>query len=308
MGELAARILAGDRRAAARAITLCEERDPAASEILQTIYPHTGRAHVIGITGPPGSGKSTLADKLIAHYGALSKSVGVIAIDPSSPFTGGAFLGDRIRMQGRTTDAGVFIRSMGSRGTLGGLSRATQSAVHILDALGKEIILVETVGVGQGEIDIVKTADTVVVVTIPGLGDEIQAIKAGIIEIGDVFAVNKADKPDVDRTASEIAAWLEVGHGRGDWMPPVVKTVAEDGRGVGDLAAAIAQHDEHQRASGAFAARREAGARAEILAILQDRLLATVHEGPLRDAASLVAARKEDPGTAAERIFRAWAG
>jgi LAO/AO transport system kinase len=287
-------------------ISLAENREPGAREALRSIFGATGRAHVIGITGPPGSGKSTLADKLIAHFRAASRSVGVIAVDPSSPFTGGAFLGDRVRMQGRTTDPGVFIRSMGSRGALGGLSRATSDAVHVLDALGKDVILVETVGVGQAEIDIVRTADTVVVVSVPGLGDEIQAIKAGILEIGDVFAVNKADRPEADRTASEIAAWIEVGRGGAGWVPPVVKTMAEKGDGVAELADAIERHRKFLQSSKEGERRRIERAKWEIVEILRDRLLRSVHQGPLDAAARRVALREEDPASAAERIFDSW--
>src|SRR5919201_207666 len=236
--SLADRVLAGDIRAASRLMRGIEDGDPSATRVLQALFPSTGRAWVVGITGSPGSGKSTLTDKLIAHYRAAGKRVGVIAVDPSSPFTGGAILGDRIRMQEHATDPGVFIRSLATRGNLGGLSRATGDCIRVMDAMGREVILVETVGVGQDEIDIAQTAHTTVVVVVPGMGDDIQAIKAGILEVADIFVVNKADLDGADRAVRELRAMLELRHAvrphearrrsrneektPSEWQPPIL--------------------------------------------------------------------------------------
>jgi len=235
--------LAGDTRAIARIISLIENDDPVADGILRRIYPLTGKAMVIGITGSPGAGKSTLTDKLIESFRKKGKSVGIIAVDPSSPFSGGAILADRIRMQRHTGDQGVYIRSMGTRGSLGGLSRGTREAVLLLDACGKDVIIIETVGVGQSEVDIIKIADTVCVVLVPGMGDDIQIMKAGIMEIANVFAINKADKPGVDRVAAEVRLMLELVRDKA-WTPPVHLTVAENGTGVEEFAASIMKHHE----------------------------------------------------------------
>lgn len=307
MDALAGRVLRGDRRALARAISLVEDATPEGRALLSSLYPKSGRAHIVGVTGPPGSGKSTLVDKLIAHHRAAGRRVAVVAVDPTSPFSGGALLGDRVRMQHRATDPGVFIRSMATRGALGGLAHATHSVLHVLDAAGFDVILVETVGVGQAEVDIVRAADTVVVVAVPGLGDEVQVAKAGLMEIADVFAVNKSDRPDSDRTAAELTAWLEMG-GERAWRPPVLKTIAEKGDGVGDLAKACDDHLASLRHTGSLAHRRLDRARFEILDALRERLLdaATGGAGLLESAAASVAERKEDPATAAERIFGTW--
>lgn len=274
---------------------------------MRAIFPHTGRAHVVGVTGPPGSGKSTLVDKLIEHHRKAGRTVGVIAVDPSSPFTGGALLGDRIRMSSRQTDKGVFIRSMGSRGALGGLATATADAVRVLDALGKDVVIVETVGVGQGEIDIVRLADSVVVVAVPGLGDEVQNIKAGIMEIGDVFVVNKADREGADRTVAELSTWLEFRMSE-DWIVPVLSTVAEKGTGVREVADALARHRETLEKRGLLAAKRRAQAEHELLEILRGEVTRYVFdEHRARDAfralADEVAARRMDPYSAAESIL-----
>jgi len=235
--------LAGDTRAIARIISLIENEDPVADGILRRMYPLTGKAMVIGITGSPGAGKSTLTDKLIEFFRKKGKSVGIIAVDPSSPFSGGAILADRIRMQRHTGDEGVYIRSMGTRGSLGGLSRGTREAVLLLDACGKDVIIIETVGVGQSEVDIIKIADTVCVVLVPGMGDDIQIMKAGIMEIANVFAINKADKPGVDRVAAEVRLMLELVRDK-PWTPPVHLTVAETGSGVEEFAESITKHHE----------------------------------------------------------------
>src|SRR5438477_9303519 len=233
------RITAGDTTAVARAISKVEGGESDSSDLMKQIFPRTGRALIVGITGAPGAGKSSLVARLAAVYRGRGERVGIIAVDPSSPFSGGAILGDRIRMQTLGLDPGVFIRSMATRGNLGGLARATVDAVAILDAAGFEKIVVETVGVGQDEVEIVKTADVSVVVLVPGMGDDIQAIKAGIMEIGDVFVINKADRDGVLRTEKELEALLSLAERRDGWSPPIVKTVATESRGIEELSAAI---------------------------------------------------------------------
>ena len=242
-------ILGGNVRAAARLMRMLDDRIDGATEVLRALYPHTGRAKVLGITGNPGSGKSTLTARLIGHYRRLGLRVGVLAIDPSSPFSGGAILGDRIRMMEFTNDPDVFIRSLATRGALGGLSRSTNDIVHVLDAMGHDIVLIETVGVGQDEIDIVRTADTTVVVLVPGLGDDIQAIKAGILEIADIFVVNKADLDGADRTVGDLRGLQTLMGEMPDWLPPIVRTVAARNEGVADLAAAVEQHTNFLKTS-----------------------------------------------------------
>ena len=241
MEQLIRKALNGDPRSIARLISLVESDSPYAENIMKTIYPRSGRAHFIGITGSPGAGKSTLVDKIIKEFKVQGKSVGVVAVDPSSPFTGGAILGDRLRMQSHSHDPDVFIRSMGSRGSLGGLSHATYEAALILDACGKDIVLIETVGVGQSEVDIVKIADTVCLVLVPGMGDDIQIMKAGIMEIADVFVVNKADRDGADKIVREVNVMLDL-MGERSWRPPIHKTMAEKGEGVGDAVAALTEH------------------------------------------------------------------
>ena len=233
--------LGGDIRSIARIISLIENDNPEKDTLLKRVYPMTGKAIVLGITGSPGAGKSTLTDKVIEHFRRQGKKVGVIAVDPSSPFSGGAILADRIRTQRHTGDSGVYIRSMGTRGSLGGLSRGTRESVILLDACGYDVIIIETVGVGQSEVDIIKIADTVCLVLVPGMGDDIQIMKAGIMEIANVFAINKADKPGVDRVAAEVRLMLDLVKDR-PWVPPVHLTVAENGTGIEELVASIASH------------------------------------------------------------------
>src|SRR5689334_21232398 len=234
--SLAERVLAGDARAIARAISLIEDESTAGAELVREIYRRTGRAYLIGVTGPPGAGKSTLVDRMTAELRKAGQSVGIIAVDPTSPYTGGAILGDRVRMGAHFGDEGVFIRSMATRGHLGGLSRATSDAALVLDASGKDIVLIETVGVGQDEIDIVRTADVSIVTMVPGAGDDVQALKAGIMEIADIFVVNKADREGADRTVASIEMVLSLRtFAAGEWRPPIVKTEATTGKGIAEL-------------------------------------------------------------------------
>lgn len=280
MSEALARsVLAGQYRALAQAVSLVEREDPEAERLLAEIYPATGRARVIGITGSPGAGKSTLVASLAKHYRRSDKRVGIIAVDPTSPFTGGAILGDRIRMTDLYTDRGVFIRSMATRGFMGGLAKATNDIVDLLDASGFDVVIVETVGVGQDEVDVIRTVQTNVVILVPGMGDDIQAIKAGIMEIGDIFVVNKADRPGADRTVTEITMMMSLVEEHGDWVPPIVKTVASQSQGIDELDAAIGKHREYLESSGELDRRNRERVRIRIETLLKekfmDRLLAS---------------------------------
>jgi LAO/AO transport system kinase len=263
--------LAGDRGSIARLISLVESGGDAAAAAVARLYPHTGATYTVGITGAPGSGKSTLTDRLISCLRKDGTPVGVLAVDPTSPFTGGAILGDRVRMQDHATDEGVFIRSMATRGHLGGLALATPQAVRVLDAAGKPWVIIETVGVGQVEVEIADAADTTVVVVNPGWGDGVQANKAGLLEIADVFVVNKADRPGADEAAHDLEQMLELS-GERPWRPPIVQTVATDGRGIGDLWDAIGRHRAHLEADGRLARRREERLRDELRGIVLGRL------------------------------------
>jgi LAO/AO transport system kinase len=306
--ELVKQLLDGNRHAAARLMTLAESLSPEAHAAIKQLYPHTGKAHIIGVTGPPGSGKSTLVDKLIEQFRSKDLSVGVVAVDPSSPFTGGALLGDRIRMNRFASDHDVFIRSMGSRGHLGGLAWATIDVVHILDALGKDIIIVETVGAGQAEVDIVQLAETVVLLMVPGLGDDIQTIKAGIMEIGNIFAINKADLDGANRRYVELQSALNLGEETGGWKPPILKVVATTGEGIKELVKAIQDHHEYLMESGEIAQNREKRCYAQLETIVEhsfiQKLLMDPDERALFDKLVVeLNQRKTDPYTAAERLI-----
>jgi LAO/AO transport system kinase len=302
------RIAAGDARAVARAISKVEDLSKDASELMKQVFPLTGRGLVIGITGAPGAGKSSLVDKLALHYRQQNERVGIVAVDPSSPFSGGAILGDRIRMQMLGLDSGVFIRSMATRGNLGGLARTTVDAVSILDAAGYGKIIIETVGVGQDEVEVVKAADVSVVVLVPGMGDDIQAIKAGIMEIGDIFVINKADRDGVNSTEKELQALLSLAE-RGDaWQPPIVKTIATEGAGVEELATAIENYREFHLRTRSGDGRRRAIARWRILELLRERLVLQTLESAaasekLDELAGQVASRQRDPYSAVEEIM-----
>jgi LAO/AO transport system kinase len=304
---LPARVLAGDTRAVARAISLVEDEDPAGAALVASIFPKTGRAWLIGVTGPPGAGKSTLVDRLAARLRQTGARVGIIAVDPTSPYTGGAILGDRVRMQAHAGDAGVFIRSMATRGHLGGLARATSEAALVLDAAGFDHVIIETVGVGQDEVDIVRTADVCVVMLVPGTGDEVQALKAGIMEIADIFVVNKADREGADRTVAAVESTLALqDFPPGSWRPPVLKTEATRGVGVGDLLAAMTMFRE--RGATALGDRRRARHEFRLKELIGSafmrRVETALEPGELQDILDRIAARSIDPYTAADQILQ----
>jgi len=306
-GDLLARARGGDKRSIARLVSVVENDDPGAAEAMRALYPKTGRAQIVGITGPPGGGKSTLVNRLAGMYRERASSVAIVAVDPSSPFTGGAILGDRIRMRERFLDDGVFIRSMASRGHAGGLARATARVVNVLDALGTDVVLVETVGVGQEEVDVIRVVDTVCLVTVPGLGDDIQAIKAGVLEIADVLVVNKADRPGADETARDLAQMLSLAKDR-PWKTPIVRTSAQSGDGLPQLLDVIDRHRMWSRESGEYLDRRRAAARSEVEALLQEALLrelaGRVGASRLDAAVARVAERSLDPYAAVEELLR----
>jgi LAO/AO transport system kinase len=305
---LAERVLAGDPRAVARAISLIDDNDPAAADLVRAIYTRGGHAHVVGVTGPPGAGKSTLVDRLTSAYRQRGSTVGVVAVDPTSPFSGGAVLGDRVRMQQHATDAGVFIRSMATRGHLGGVSRATSDAVVVLDASGKDVVIGETVGVGQDEIDVVRTADVSIVVLVPGTGDDVQALKAGIMEIADIFVVNKADRDGADRLVSSVEANLALhAYAAGEWRPPIVRTVATSGEGIDVLIEKIAAFGA--RSTGDHRQRHEQRTAHRIRELIVEGFMRHLDEQVVSPAAmdaivERVSERKLDPYTAARALLQ----
>lgn len=306
--ELIQRILKGDVRAAARLMTMIENGDAEARAALKSLYAHTGSAHIIGITGPPGSGKSTLVDRLTEELRKRDKTVGIVAVDPTSPFTGGAILADRIRMQSHSLDAGVFIRSMATRGHMGGLARATNEIVDVMDAAGKEVILIETVGVGQDEVEVVGTAHTCVVVSVPGLGDEVQTFKAGILEIGDLFVVNKADREGASRTATELEMMLHMAPAAAGWSPKVLKTVATTGEGVASLLDAIFEHKVFMDERDLQKKKGQARSERVFVTLLQEALTARALErfernGGMKELIARVADRALDPYTAVDEVL-----
>lgn len=297
----------GSRLALARSISAVENEADGYVDILREIYSHTGNARIIGITGAPGAGKSTLTDKLVKYFRKQGKTVGIVAVDPTSPFSGGAILGDRIRMNDLTLDEGVFIRSMGTRGSLGGLSKKTADTVKLMDAFGMDVVLIETVGVGQSEVDIVKNADTTLVVLVPGLGDDIQAIKAGILEIGDVFAINKCDRDGADRLNVEIEMMLDLNSEEVDWRPPIKRTIASRDEGVEDVIEAMEEHREFLEESGLLQERRHERTVNEIIAMVKEQISRHVMEkvtssGEFDNYVEQVYARKVDPYTVVESI------
>jgi LAO/AO transport system kinase len=305
---LSERVTAGDPRAVARAISKVEDGAPDAAALMKEIFPRTGRALIIGITGSPGAGKSSLVDKLALLYRQGGERVGIVAVDPSSPFSGGAILGDRIRMQTLGLDKNVFIRSMATRGNLGGLARATVDALAILDAAGYSRVIVETVGVGQDEVEVVKAVDISVVVLVPGMGDDIQAIKAGLMEIGDIFVINKADREGVYATERELQALLSLAERHDDWMPPIIKTVAIESKGIEELAHAIEAFRTSQLNGKLNSERRRAIARWRIVELLREQLVARILESQdasdrLDSLAEEVATRQRDPYSAVEEII-----
>jgi LAO/AO transport system kinase len=305
--HLAERVLAGDSRAIARAISLIENEDPQAAALVRAIFGKTGRAYVIGVTGPPGAGKSTLVDRMTADIRRRGATVGVLTVDPTSPFSGGAVLGDRLRMQGHAADEGVFIRSMATRGHLGGLSRATGDAALVLDAAGKDVIVIETVGVGQDEVDIIRTADVSVVTLVPGTGDDVQALKAGIMEIADIFVVNKADREGADRLVSAIESNLTLQtFGANEWRPPILKTIATNGTGVAELVDAIWSFRRHSEAT--QSARRQKRSAFRLRELVAKRFMNHLERGVLKPGeleamVERVAAREIDPYTAADELL-----
>ncbi len=314
--NIAADVVAGKRRAIARAISLVEDHEPEAGDLMRALHAHTGTAHVIGITGSPGTGKSTLTDKLIVQYREAGKRVAVIAVDPSSPFSGGAILGDRIRMQSRAMDPDIYIRSMGTRGALGGLASATGDAVKVLDAAGFDVIIVETVGVGQAEVDVIRLADTVCVVLVPGMGDDVQAVKAGVMEIADIFIINKADLDGSDKVYAEVEAMQMLGHPDTDdfWWSPLLRTVAEKGTGLPEVVQAVADHAAWSHKSGEWERRRERRLWAQVRDLLEREIVQYTFQGDgspkpaFQDGFAAAQAGQLSPQDLAAQVLAAWKG
>ena len=308
MNDISSKVLKGDPRSIARLITLAENNDPQAAHAMKDIHPHTGNAHVIGITGVTGSGKSTLISELTREYRKQGLKVGIIAIDPTSPFSGGALLGDRIRMMELAMDDGVFIRSMGTRGMLGGLTSAVYDVVEILDASGKDVVIVETVGVGQAEVDVIKIADTTIVVLVPGLGDAIQTFKAGIMEIADIYVVNKADREGVEQAVAELESLIDIACAGNDRKIPILMTVAKKSKGISDLVYEIKNHEEYLKKTKAYESQRRKRYEAELVEIIRKRLMSFIFdESTFKDRVESlidqISNKEVDPYTAAEEIL-----
>jgi LAO/AO transport system kinase len=297
---------AGDPRALARAISAVENRAPESSELLKALFPHSGNARILGLTGPPGAGKSTLVDQLARHYRKHKRTVGIIAVDPTSPYTGGAILGDRIRMQEHFSDPGIYIRSMATRGSLGGLAQSTADVATVLDASGRDLIMIETVGVGQDEVDVVRLADITVVILVPGMGDDVQSIKAGIMEIADIFVINKSDHEGAERVEREIRALQSLAVRSDHWTPPVVKTVATDGTGIGELAEAIEIYEKYLKNENLVLKHKIQNWQDRLVEMLRHALLEKAREqmgdGNLSRYAAEIAEHKRDPYTLVEEI------
>ena len=305
--EFVQRIRNGDIRALSRAISAVEDHTPQSTALLKTLFPHSGHALLLGITGSPGAGKSTLVDQIAHAYRKQSKTVGVVAVDPTSPFSGGAILGDRIRMQSHHADPGIFIRSMATRGSLGGLASTTADVATVLDASGRDVVMIETVGVGQDEVDIVRLADVTIVVLVPGMGDDVQTIKAGIMEIADIFVINKADRDGAERVEREIRAMQSLAMRKDHWTPPIVKTVASSGAGIEDLVAAIEQYRTYLEQDGRARTRRIENWRERIAEMLRDALFQRVLSYYLSESeaaryAAEVADHRRDPYSLVEKI------
>jgi len=308
MNSIADKVLKGDPRSIARLITLAENSDPTAASAMKDIHPHTGSAHVIGITGVMGSGKSTLISELTKQYRKQGKKVGIVAIDPTSPFSGGALLGDRVRMMELAMDDGVFIRSMGTRGMLGGLTSAVYDVVEILDASGKDVVIVETVGVGQAEVDVIKIADTTLVVVVPGLGDSIQTLKAGIMEIADIYVVNKADLDGIERTVAEVESLVDIACTNKDRKTPVLTTVAKENKGIAELVDEIKKHNEYLKKSNEFEKQRRVRYEAELIEIIRKRLMNFIFDeehfkDTVESLIDQISKKQVDPYTAADEIL-----
>lgn len=300
------RLHGGDARALARSISMVENRSSGSSELLKAVFPKTGRARILGLTGAPGAGKSTLVDQLAKHYRKHDRTVGIIAVDPTSPYTGGAILGDRIRMQDHFADPGIYIRSMATRGSLGGLARATADVATVLDAAGRDLIMIETVGVGQDEVDIVRLADITIVILVPGMGDDVQTIKAGIMEIADIFVINKSDREGADRVEKEIRALQSLATRKDRWTPPIVKTVASEGKGIAKLAAAIADYEAYLQKENLVLQHKVHNWQDRLVEMLRDTLMEKAREhlgnGNVARYAAEVAEHKRDPYTLVEEI------
>jgi LAO/AO transport system kinase len=306
--SLVARLRSGDVRALARAISAVEDRAPGSYELLKTLFPHSGRARVLGLTGAPGAGKSTLVDQLAHYYRRAHKTVGIIAVDPTSPYTGGAILGDRIRMQSHYNDPGIYIRSMATRGSLGGLARTTADVATVLDAAGRDVVMIETVGVGQDEVDIVRLADITIVILVPGMGDDVQTIKAGIMEIADIFVINKSDREGAERVEREIRAMQSLAVRKDGWTPPIVKTVASDGQGVAELADTITRYEAFLLRDNLLLRKNAQNWQERLVEMLRDALLEQVVKPRLSDGqmaryAAEVAAHQRDPYSLVEELL-----